>query len=57
MKSVSKQKSALAPIENIKAKIEFENGKKIDIKKWLEYLCVMTDINYWVSNKAYYSIY
>ena len=45
MKSVSKQKSALAPIENIKAKIEFENGEKIDIKKWLEYLCVMTDIN------------
>ena len=45
MKSVSKQKSALAPIENIKTKIEFENGEKIDIKKWLEYLCVMTDIN------------
>lgn len=45
MKSVSKQKSALVPIENIKAKIEFENGEKIDIKKWLEYLCVMTDIN------------
>ena len=45
MKSVSKQKSALAPIENIKAKIEFENGEKIDIKKWLEYLCVMNDIN------------
>ena len=45
MKSVSKQKSALAPIENIKTKIEFENGEKIDIKKWLEYLCVMNDIN------------
>lgn len=45
MKSVSQQKSALAPIENIKTKIEFENGEKIDIKKWLEYLCVMTDIN------------
>lgn len=45
MKSVSKQKSALVPIENIKAKIEFENGEKIDIKKWLEYLCVMNDIN------------
>lgn len=45
MKSVSKQKSALVPIENIKVKIEFENGEKIDIKKWLEYLCVMTDIN------------
>ena len=45
MKNVSKQKRTLAPIENIKCKIEFENGEKIDIKKWLEYLCDTTDIN------------
>ncbi|OCF91665.1 hypothetical protein A9G17_00295 [Gilliamella sp. wkB7] len=45
MKRVSKQKRILAPIENIKSKIEFENGEKIDIKKWLDHLCDIIDIN------------
>jgi len=45
IKSISRQKYTFLPIDNIKSKIQLEDGKKIDIRKWLAYLCNTTDIN------------
>lgn len=45
IKNISRQKYIFLPIDNIKSKIELEDGKKIDIRKWLKYLCNTTDIN------------
>ena len=45
IKNINRQKYIFLPIDNIKSKIELEDGKKIDIRKWLKYLCNTTDIN------------